>query len=382
MVVGIIGAGAMGTGIAQLAAMAGCEVRLYDTNKVAGSGALHNIGESIQKFISKGVFSPEEGVAVRGRIYICEKLETLSDADMIIEAIIEDLNIKKELFKALEKTIRNETILATNTSSLSITTIAAGLKYPERFIGIHFFNPPVIMKLVEVIPAVQTDSQLTLKVQKIIESWGKTVVIAKDTPGFIVNKLARPFYSEAIRIYEEGIADIVTIDYAMTSRGFRMGPFTLMDFIGHDVNYKVTESVWRGFYNDSRYRPSISQLRLLEAGYLGKKTGKGFYNYSDEVIPPFTEKDNLLLLQDIFVRIISMLINEAADTVAQQICSPTDADLAVRLGLNYPKGLLEWGKELGYKNIVKVLDDYFDIYHEERYRVSRYLRNLAVHEDI
>lgn len=375
MVIGIVGAGAMGAGIAQVAAMAGNEVRLFDTSSEAKNNALLKITESINKFVAKGQVSPEEGVAITGRIYLCEKLETFADCDVVIEAIIEDLGVKKALFINLESVVSTDCILATNTSSLSVTSIASSLNRPERCIGVHFFNPPVLMKLVEVVPAIQTNRDITNQVKKMIESWGKTVVLAKDTPGFIVNKVARPFYSEAIRILEEGIADVVTIDQAMTENGFKMGPFTLMDFIGHDVNYRVTESVWKSFFYDSRYRPSFTQLRLLEAGYLGKKSGKGFYDYTIE--NTIKQVEDASLKNSIFLRIISMLINEAADTVWQQICSKDDVELAMKLGVNYPKGLLEWGSELGYQKIVDHLDDLHQTYGEERYRVCRYLRNLA-----
>lgn len=230
------------------------------------------------------------------------------------------------------------------------------------------------MQLVELIPALQTDTSLTEKISKLIVSWGKTVVVAKDSPGFIVNKVARPYYSEAIRIWEEGMADIYTIDAAMTSNGFRMGPFTLMDFIGHDVNYRVTESVWKSFYYDRRYTPSIGQLRLLEAGYLGKKSGRGFYNYADEALKPQLEENKF---DDIFIRIISMLVNEAFDTIDRQICTKEDLEMAVVLGLNYPKGLLQWAAEIGFSNIVKQLENLYQMYGEERYRISPYLRRLA-----
>jgi len=375
MIVGIVGAGAMGAGIAQVAAMAGAEVRIFDTSQEAKTKALQNITSSIQKFVEKGKVSTPESIAIVGRIYVCEKLETLSDCDLIIEAIIEDISIKKEIFQALESIISVDCILASNTSSLSITSIASVLKRPERCIGIHFFNPPVLMKLVEIIPAIQTAPTITAQIKDVITLWGKTPVIAKDTPGFIVNKVARPFYSEAIRILEEGIADVVTIDYAMTKSGFKMGPFTLMDFIGHDVNFKVTESVWKSFFYDTKYRPSFTQQRLMEAGYLGRKSGRGFYDYTkDNVLTPNENQD---LLDSIFTRIISMLINEAADTVYQHICSSEDVELAMTLGVNYPKGLLEWGNDLGYGLIVAQLDMLYGIYHEERYRVSPYLKKLA-----
>jgi 3-hydroxybutyryl-CoA dehydrogenase len=375
MIVGIVGAGAMGAGIAQVAAMAGAEVRIFDKSQEAKTKALQNITSSIQKFVDRGKISTSESIAIVGRIYVCEKLETLSDCDLIIEAIIEDISIKKEIFETLESLVSLDCILASNTSSLSITSIASALHHPERCIGIHFFNPPVLMKLVEIIPAIQTAPTIIARIKDVITLWGKTPVIAKDTPGFIVNKVARPFYSEAIRILEEGIADVVTIDYAMTKNGFKMGPFTLMDFIGHDVNFKVTESVWKSFFYDTKYRPSFTQQRLMEAGYLGRKSGRGFYDYTkDNVLTPNENQD---LLDSIFKRIISMLINEAADTVYQHICSSEDVELAMTLGVNYPKGLLEWGNDLGYGLIVAQIDMLYGVYHEERYRVSPFLKKLA-----
>lgn len=375
MKIGIIGAGAMGSGIAQVAAMAGHEVRLFDTHSDAKTKALQSISTSVNKFLEKGQISPSESVAIVGRIYLCEQLQSLSDADFIIEAIVENLDIKKELFASIEKIVSTSCILATNTSSLSITSIASALVNPERCIGIHFFNPPVLMRLVEVIPAIQTGHHVLNEVVELISQWGKTVVVAMDTPGFIVNKVARPFYSEAIRIYEEGIADFETIDAAMTTHGFKMGPFTLMDFIGHDVNYKVTESVWKSFFYDSKYRPSFTQLRLLEAGYLGKKSGRGFYQYPK--VENVGNNRDQMLMETIFLRIFAMLVNEAADTVWLQICSEKDVDLAVKLGLNYPKGLLEWGQEYGYESIISILDELHNQYGEERYRVCRYLKKIA-----
>jgi len=365
----------MGSGIGQVAAMAGWEVYLYDSNVATRAKVLMDISISLGRFAAKGKISQEDSASMLGRIYICESMQTIADADMVIEAIIEDAAIKKSVFQQIEAIVSDRCIIATNTSSLSVTSLASALEFPDRFIGVHFFNPPVLMQLVEVVPAVQTDKDLPLRVVKITESWGKTPVLARDTPGFIVNKVARPFYSEAIRILEEGIANIETIDHAMTQNGFRMGPFTLMDFIGHDVNYRVTESVWKSFFYDSRYRPSFTQLRLMEAGFLGKKSGRGFYNYQQ----PENNSDNIdkSKIEMIFMRIISMLINEAADTVYQNICTAEDVSNAMRLGVNYPKGLLEWGQELGYDNVVGYLDSLHQLYGEERYRVSPFLRRLA-----
>lgn len=374
MIAGVVGAGTMGTGIAQLAAMSGWEVRWYDIDQKKITASLQDITKSVGKLASKGVISMDNISAIIGQIYVCESIDTFADCEIVIEAIAEDLTLKKEIFREIESKVNQYCLLATNTSSLSVTSIAAAIHHPERLLGIHFFNPVVLMQLTEIIPGIQTNDNTINKAVDIISSWGKTIVKAQDTPGFIVNKVARPYYSEAIKIKEEGIADISTIDQIMKMNGFKMGPFELMDFIGHDVNYRVTESVWKAYYFDSRYRPSFSQLRLLEAGYLGKKTNKGFYDYpiihqEKKIAEAFTNK--------IFMRIISMLINEAADTLYHNICSIEDLEKSVYLGLNYPKGLMAWGQEIGYSKIISTLDGLFSIYHEERYRVCPMLRTMV-----
>jgi len=375
MVVGIIGAGAMGTGIAQVAATAGCEVRVYDTNESAQIKSKNGLQKILNRQVEKGRMTDAEVKALTGRIYYIEKMDTLKGCNLVIEAIVERMDIKQSVFKQLEEIIGSNTILASNTSSLSITEIAASCTVPSRVLGIHFFNPAPLMKLVEIIPAAQTDLEIVSKVTKTIDNWGKYTVLAKDTPGFIVNKVARPFYSEAIKIYEEGIADPATVDWVMTELGgFRMGPFTLTDYIGHDVNYKVTESVWKAFYYDGRYKPSLSQKTLVQAGYLGRKSGKGWFDYGEGTDQPQPKKDETKG-KTILHRILAMLINEAADTVYHGICSESDVETAMTKGVNYPKGLLAWGKELGYGYIVSLLDELFERYHEERYRVSPWLRD-------
>lgn len=374
--IGVVGSGAMGTGIAQVASMAGCEVLLYDINHDNLQKAKSNLQSSLTKLLDKGKIDAATLNAVLGRILFTDKLSAFGECELVIEAIVENIDVKKTLFANVEAIVTDTCIIASNTSSLSITAMASSLKNPVRFLGIHFFNPATLMQLVEVVPALQTEHAIITHVKKNVESWGKIVVEAKDSPGFIVNKVARPYYGEAIRIMEEGIASPQAIDHAMTSiGGFKMGPFTLMDFIGLDVNYAVTQSVWQSFFYDARYKPSFSQKRLVDAGYLGKKTGRGFYDYNQS-LPNFvpTEEDEAQMTY-VFNRIICMLINEAADTVQVGICNEQDVELAMQYGTNYPKGLLAWAEELGYEEIIYTLDNLYDRYHEERYRVSPYLRD-------
>ncbi|MBK9255208.1 MAG: 3-hydroxybutyryl-CoA dehydrogenase [Saprospiraceae bacterium] len=376
--IGVVGAGAMGTGIAQVAASAGYEVIIFDSNVDSIRKSNVSLENTIAKLLEKQKLTPTEAVEIRGRIYYVDQLSSLKDCHLIIEAILENMEIKQKLFQELEQIVQPNTILASNTSSLSLTSIASALQYPERFLGIHFFNPAPLMKLVEIIPASQTNYEIIVEARKMIDTFGKTTVIAKDTPGFIVNKVARPFYSESIRILEEGIADYKSIDNILkTKGGFRMGPFELMDFIGHDVNFKVTKSVWEGFFHEPRYQPSLTQQRLVDAGYLGRKSGKGFYDYKNA--EQATNSPTPIIEQNaekIFQRILAMLVNEAADTVYKGICLESDVELAVTLGVNYPKGLLAWGTETGIDKIIGTLDGLFEFYHEERYRVSPYLRKM------
>ncbi|MEY8869658.1 3-hydroxyacyl-CoA dehydrogenase NAD-binding domain-containing protein [Meridianimaribacter flavus] len=376
MNVGIIGSGTMGSGIAQVAATAGCSVKLYDTNQAALDKAKASLEKILNRLIEKGRIDTEEKNRIQSNIRYVDSLKALADSNLTIEAIVENLDIKKKVFSELESYVADDCIIASNTSSLSIASIASSLQKSERCIGIHFFNPAPLMKLVEVIPAVQTSKAVLDKSVETIKSWKKTVAVAKDTPGFIVNRVARPFYGEALRIYEEGIADFETIDHSLkTLGGFRMGPFELMDFIGNDVNYTVTETVFTAFYFDPRYKPSFTQKRLSEAGYLGRKSGKGYYDYSEGAVKQEPKQDSELA-QTIFDRVLVMLINEAADVLFLNIASAEDIDNAMTKGVNYPKGLLAWADEKGIDWCVAKLDELYNEYHEDRYRCSPLLRKM------
>ena len=374
--VGVIGSGTMGSGIAQVAATAGSTVQLYDLSAEALQKSRDSLDKILARLIEKGRIDNAEKNRIQNNITYISNLNDLADCDLTIEAIVEDLDIKKKLFKELESLLSPKAIIATNTSSLSVASIAGALSDPSRCIGIHFFNPAPLMKLVEVIPAVQTSEQTLKTTVDTIAAWGKTVAVTKDTPGFIVNRVARPFYGEALRIYDEGIADFSTIDWAIkTLGGFRMGPFELMDFIGNDVNYTVTESVFHAFYCDPRYKPSFTQKRLSEAGYLGRKSGRGYYNYGEGANNPEPVEDTTLA-QAIVDRVLVMLINEAADALFWKIASAKDIDNAMTKGVNYPKGLLAWADEKGIDWCVSKLDGLYEEYHEDRYRCSPLLRRM------
>lgn len=376
-IIGVLGAGTMGAGIAQVAAQNGNQVILVDVNQSQLDLAKSNLSLILSKLIEKEKISSSDKSVIESRITYSSELQSFGPCQLIIEAILEDLTIKHKVFAALEEIVSSDCILASNTSSLSIASIGSVLKNPSRVIGIHFFNPAPLMPLVEIIPAVQTAPNFLSSALELIQSWKKITVVCKDTPGFIVNRVARPFYGEALRIYDEGIADFATIDWAMTNfGGFKMGPFALMDYIGNDVNYAVTESVFSAFYFDSRFKPSFTQKRLKEAGFFGRKSGRGFYDYSSGVLSPEPTLNNDLGLK-IFHRILLMLINEAIDAVFMQVASKEDVDLAMTKGVNYPKGLLAWADEIGLENILNQLQVLFDEYGEDRYRPNPLLRQMV-----
>ena len=376
--VGVVGAGAMGAGIAQIASQAGHQVILYDLSQTTLDESASKLAKVMARLVEKKRVTLEDSIDIQGRIVRSTQIDFLEGCDLVVEAVVENLDVKFSVFKQIESIVSSDCIVASNTSSLSITSLAAGCNHPERVLGLHFFNPAPLMPLVEIVPAIQTSVELPLHLVSLMKDWGKSPVLAKDTPGFIVNRVARPFYGEALRIFDEGIADVPTIDTVMRNLGFKMGPFQLMDLIGHDVNYAVTESVFKSFYCDPRFMPSITQLKLVEAGWLGRKVGKGFYNYADNSTDSTTnveiDSDTEVLIAE---RIIAMLINEAADAVYYGIASLEDVDTAMKKGVNYPKGLLVWADEWGADKVVKIIDSLKNESGETRYRCSVLLRKQA-----
>jgi 3-hydroxybutyryl-CoA dehydrogenase len=489
--VGVIGAGAMGAGIAQIAAQAGHRVHLFDTRMGAADEARTKIGATLRSLAQKGKLDAAAAEAAAGRIVAVHALGDLVSARLVIEAVVEDLEVKRKLLRELEVVVTPDAILASNTSSLSITALAAGMKHPARVVGMHFFNPAPVLPLVEVVSGLATDADVAAVVHATAAAWGKVPVHASSTPGFIVNRCARPFYGEALRLLAERAATPATIDALMReSGGFRMGPFELMDLVGHDVNFAVTRSVWEAYFHDPRFAPSVFQQELVAAGCLGRKSGRGIYDYGAQAIPPVPHTENaqpapaavrtagearpvlglkerfgaagldggavaaraqvgdgyfaigttLLLPSDgrtatavaaaldvrdvivfdlaldygkcarlaiaaadscsetalaeavgalqaagiavsrvddvaglVVLRTVAMLANEAADAVLQGIASAADIDLAMRNGVNYPRGPLAWADAIGLARLQTVLRNLHAHYGDDRYRVSALL---------
>ena len=368
--ISVIGAGTMGTGIAQVAATHGCIVNLIDSAPDALHHSKSNLHSVLNRLIAKVKISEADSESILSKINWSIDMEDIAHSELVIEAVIENMEVKQKIFSQIESLVSKDCIITTNTSSLSVSGIASVCSTRSRVLGIHFFNPVPLMKLVEVIPTEQTNITFIDDVISTLKSWKKTVVTAKDTPGFIVNRIARPYYGEALRIYEEGIADFVTIDWAMKKiGGFRMGPFELMDYIGNDVNYNATEAIFIGSNYNPRYKPSPTQKRMVDNRLLGRKSGKGYYDYSHDAVIPAPQKDEESGKQ-IFNRILVMLINEAADALNLSIASRNDIDIAMTTGVNYPKGLLKWADEIGVKSVDNQLKKLHSNSDDDRYKSS------------
>jgi 3-hydroxybutyryl-CoA dehydrogenase len=371
----VVGAGAMGGGIAQVLVEAGWEVLLYDTQDASLENGIARVRGVWDKLVEKGKINDAQRSAYNKQLSAAYVLREAAEVSLVIEAIYENLDAKRSVFTTLDDVVREECILATNTSSLSVSSIAAGVKRAERVVGLHFFNPAPLMPLVEIVPGVATDPAVVEACVAAVAAWGKVGVVAKDSPGFLVNRIARPFYGEALHLFEEQMADMATIDWALTELGgFRMGPFALMDLIGHDVNYVVTETIWKQFYCDPRFRPSLSQKRLLEAGWLGRKSGRGFYDYRNGATLPEPTRDEALG-RAIVDRVVAMLINEAADAVYRGIGSESDVETAMLKGVNYPKGLLAWGREWGWTKVRDQIEALRERTGDPRYRVCPWIHD-------
>jgi 3-hydroxybutyryl-CoA dehydrogenase len=493
--VAVVGTGTMGQGIAQVALLAGHPVRLYDAVEGQAKTAAAAIAARLDRLVEKGRLTAEDRSAAGERLAPVERLAELAGCGLVIEAILEQLHVKQRLFEELEEIVPEDCLLATNTSSLSVTAIAGTLKKPGRFVGLHFFNPAPLLPLVEVVSGFATGETAATRAYETARAWGKTPVRSADTPGFIVNRVARPFYAEALRLYEERVADPATIDAVLREcGGFKMGPFELTDLIGQDVNEAVTRSVWESFFQDSKFTPSLTQRRLVESRRLGRKSGQGWYAYGDDATraephtaPPAAAPESVTLHGELFqahslvglikeagipvvhgggkapggagcielpsgvrlaladgtavdaaegpaiqfdlaldyrtatrialaasagvdqralgeavglfqalgkqvsvitavpgmivARTVAMLVDFARDAEARGVAGADDIDTAMRLGVNYPRGPLDWGRELGAPWVARTLNHLHAEYPTGRYAPSQGLRRAAARED-
>lgn len=376
--VAVIGAGAMGSGIAQVAATAGHPVALVDAVTGAVEEAVARIIASLQRQEAKGRISSAQLEEIVERITPVESVAGLPPCGLVVEAVREDLETKRALFTRLAASQPADAVLATNTSSLDITAIAAGIPGPGRVIGLHFFNPPAAMRLVEVVGGAESAAQVLEAATELMRGWGKAPVRCTSTPGFIVNRVARPFYGEAQRMLMDGVADAATLDAAVRSAGFRMGPLELTDFIGQDVNLAVGTSVWEQTGRDPRYEPTALQQQLVAAGHLGRKSGQGVYRYGPDgtaldAVPDQARVAELLagpLETNPVARTLAMLVNEAVDLVRRGEATAEDVDTAMTLGTNYPRGPIAWGRDIGYAVVAEQLAALDRAFPGGRYRPS------------
>jgi len=402
---GVIGSGTMGAGIAHAAAAAGFIVRVLDTDRSLVEAGFGKIRDRLERRVARGKLAKGERDGILSRLHVAEGLDDLKDAEVVVEAVPEELGLKRKVFADLDAVVSDGTLLATNTSSLSIAKIGEGLKHADRLIGMHFFNPAPVMKLVELVCGPKTSEQAVVDARAVCARLEKTTVKVKDSPGFIGNRVNRPFYLEALRLVETGFADVASIDAAMREvGGFRMGPFELLDLIGVDVNLRVTETVYDDFGRPSRFAPSRLQQELVAAGHFGRKTGRGFYDHRNgqptpaigseapsaslPTMTPSLERFAAGLQKPadrrmwIFARIVLAVVNEAA-LAADSIASAQDVDLAMKLGFNYPEGPLGLADYVGLDVIQKLLADFYkETGGDERYAANPLLDKRVADGDL
>ncbi len=391
----VVGAGAMGAGIAQVAAQAGHEVHLADAREGVAAAAIDSIGARLHRLAVKGRITTGEADAAMGRLHVGgadvagtdptgirtagTDVADLPPVRLVIEAVAEDLGVKREIFATLAKRQSHDTVLATNTSSLDVTAIAEGLPNPKRVIGLHFFNPPPLMRLVEVVRGDASARAALDDAAALMRAWGKNPVECASSPGFIVNRVARPFYGEAQRMVADGTVDAASLDFALREHAaFRMGPMELTDLIGQDVNLAVGRSVWEQTGRDPRYEPTAYQQQLVDEGRLGRKSGHGVFRYDGHGHPLDAEPDTALVERlvggdvttDPVARTLAMIVNEAVDLVHRGVASAEDVDTAMCLGTNYPQGPFAWLDDLGADRIRLTLEALDRSFPGGRYRPS------------
>jgi 3-hydroxybutyryl-CoA dehydrogenase len=377
---GVVGAGTMGAGIAQLGALAGIETVLHDPIDEALENGLKAIHANLAKGAARGRWSEADAEAARARLSTStvDGLDGLAGCELVIEAAPERLDLKRELFQNLSAACGPGAVLATNTSSIPVTQIASAAAEPENVVGLHFFNPPPLMKLVELIAALQTCERALEIARATGEAMGKRVIDAVDGPGFLVNRCGRPFGSEALRLLQERLASVEEIDAIYRQGGdYRMGPFELMDLVGIDVGFAVAQSFTELSFGEPRWRPNPLQARMVAAGRLGRKTGSGWYEYGDSP-PQRLEIEMGPQQQELLNRVQCCIVNEGVFALGEGVGSAEDIDAGVKLGLNWPKGSIELGRELGFDHVLATMDELCDHYREERYRAAPLLRRGAV----
>ena len=385
-VVGVLGAGTMGSGIAQLAARAGARTLLHDPLPDALQRGAQRARDGLAKEAAKGKLSSEEADAANARLQPVAALDAMSECELVIEAAPERLELKHELYARLAEIVSDECVLASNTSSLLVTAIASVVPHPERVVGMHFFNPAPVMRLLEVVAGEQSDERSLALAHATGEAMGKTVIRAQDGPGFLVNRCNRPFGLEALRLLQERIADIETIDRIVrVEGGFRMGPFELMDLVGVDTGLEISKSFYEQSFGEPRWRPSPITARYVAAGRYGRKSGRGYYDYSRDPYrppdpdPPAGDADAEAqpVAGGVLERIVCQVINECAFALGEGVGTAQDIDTGMVLGLNYPRGPLAWADEIGLDHVLAVLDGLWEEYREERYRAAPVLRGLV-----